>query len=84
MTKMELIKANREKYHKAFTAYEALPEGLEKNVTMSLILPWIKGTNWLGGLSDRIANRELEKLILMGYELSDIENEFNRQMDLYS
>lgn len=42
MTKMELIMANREKYHKAFTAYVALPEGLEKDVTMSLTLPWIK------------------------------------------
>lgn len=82
MTKLEIINTNKANYEKCVNTIPSL-EGLERLVAENLILAWIKGNKWMGGLSDRKANSAYEKIMDMGYSFEEIEDEFNRQMDLY-
>ena len=84
MTKLEVIKANKALYTKVVDEISKMPEGLAKAVKEHLILRWIKGNNWLGGLSDTEANKAYSKLIELGYEdIDEIEGEYITQMGAY-
>lgn len=79
MTKLEVIKSNKTLYKFVSDAMEdASP--FEKAVTQNLILPWIKGRNWEGGLSDSAFQKGYEKCISLGYDSEEIINEFQRQV----
>lgn len=82
MTKFEIIKQNKVNYEKCLKEIRHL-EGLEKLVAENLILPWIKGNKWMGGLSDSKANQIYEKLMSMGYSLVEIDDEFNKQIEKF-
>lgn len=82
MTKFELIKLNKAQYEEQVKRNETLT-GIAKAVGETLTLTWIKGNNWMGGLSDSKANKIYEKLMAKGYTEEEIDQEFNRQMDWY-
>lgn len=81
MTKLEIIKINKANYKKLTAEIPAL-EGLEKLVAENLVLVWIKGNKWMGGLSDSKAQKIYEKLMGMGYTFDEIDNEFHKQIEL--
>lgn len=82
MTKLEIITTNKANYNKQMAKNETLT-GLAKAVGETLTLAWIKGNKWMGGLSDSKANKLYEKLMEEGYELEEIDQEFQNQMDQY-
>ena len=80
MTKLEIMKDNQRKYAEIESEISEMPDGLAKTVKSMMILAWIKGNKWLGGLSDSVANKLIEKIAEFGYDESDIINEFDRQI----
>ena len=80
MTKLEVIKANKEMYTRIEKMIET-KTGLEKAVAELYMLRWAKGNKWMGGISDNVANKVVETLMVMGYEFDDIMNEIDRQME---
>lgn len=81
-TKLELMKENKERYAKC-EEYIKTASGLQKRVAETLTLAWIKGNEWMGGLSDSKANKYIEKLMSEGYELDEILLEHEVQMNLF-
>lgn len=79
-TKLELMKDNKERYAKVQEEIKGMKPGLERDVKEKVVLPWIKGENWMGGLSDRKAEAIYKK---MPYSFEEIQKEFERQMDKY-
>lgn len=79
MTRLELIKENKARYAELQKRIPSMT-GLEKAVAEHITLKWVKGSNWMGGLSDSVANKAYEKLEAMGYEFDEIDAEFERQM----
>lgn len=82
MTRLDVIKANKNKYAKMEAKIKTMPEGLEKLVSQNLTLKWIKGNNWLGGINDKVASVVFLKLTKMGFTFDEVDEEFNRQMNL--
>jgi hypothetical protein len=80
MTKLDIIRENKKAYADLEKKIPAMT-GIEKAVAENLTLKWIKGNKWMGGLSDSVHTKADEKLMAMGYELEEIEVEFNRQQD---
>ena len=80
MTKLEIIKDNKRKYAEVEAEISGMADGLAKTVKSMMILAWIKGNKWLGGLSDSVANKLIEKIAELGYDESDIINEFDKQI----
>lgn len=79
MTKLEVIKANKKAYAKLTEAIKGMT-GLEKVVAETLTTEWITGNKFLGGLSDRKAQKLLEKIQRMGYDIDKAMDEYDRQM----
>lgn len=80
MTKLDVIKENKANYEKVSRKLNGM-SGLQKLVAQYLILPWLSGHNWLGGLSDTQGNKAYAKIVSMGYDYRDIEKEEQRQQD---
>ena len=80
MTKLEIMKDNKRKYAEVEAEISGMADGLAKTVKSMMILAWIKGNKWLGGLSDSVANKLIEKIAELGYDESDIINEFDKQI----
>lgn len=80
MTRLEVMKVNKANYDKALTEIATLPAGLTKDVKQHLILTWIKGTNWMGGISDKKFSQIANTL---PYTFEEIYDEFNKQMMSY-
>lgn len=80
MTKFELIKVNKARYERLLNEISKMDDGFEKDVKKHLILAWIKGDNWMGGLSDGKFDKIVEK---MPYDPIDILDEFHRQVMEY-
>ena len=83
MTKLEVIKENQRKYAEAEAEISSMSDGLAKIVKQELILAWLKGNKWLGGLSDSVANKLIEKISKLGYDEMQVINEFESQMMSY-
>lgn len=79
MTKLEVIKSNQKMYAEYSRKIDTMT-GLEKAVAQEMILKWIKGTNWMGGISDATYNKAAEKLMSLGYDEDAVAVEFDRQM----
>lgn len=82
MTKLDIIKQNKANYEECLKKIQHLG-GLEKLVAENLILPWINGNKWMGGLSDSKASQIYEKLMNMGYSFDEIDDEFNKQIEKF-
>ena len=80
MNKLELMKYHKEQYEKQLLKNEKM-NGLSKLVGVHLMLPWIKGDKWMGGLSDSKANKAIERIMAQGYDFDEIDDEFQKQMD---
>lgn len=78
MTKLEVIKLNKKQYAELEASIPAM-SGLEKAVAQYVTLAWIKGTKWMGGLSDSAADRAYSKVMAMGYTWDEVDTEFCRQ-----
>ena len=59
-SKLEVITANKKAYKEVENYIEKLPNSLEKDIYKYLILNWLKGHNWLGGLSDYEADEVMD------------------------
>lgn len=79
MTKLEVMKMNK-KYYAEYVEKIKNMNGLEKAVAESMVLEWIKGNKWLGGLSDSSYQKISDLLVQQGYDEFDIMDEFNRQI----
>ena len=79
-TRGEIMQANKKMYEKAKSDIGGMKPGIERDVTEKLILPWIKGNNWMGGLPDRKHQQIVSK---MPYKFEDIQKEFDRQTSKY-
>lgn len=78
MTRLEVIKANKEAYSKFSDEIKNMA-GIQKAVAENITLAWIKGVNWMGGLGDSKAQRLYEKVEKLGYSLEEIDEEFIKQ-----
>ena len=80
LTKLEVMKANKEDYA-AYSKKINGMHGIEKVVAEEFVLAWLKNSNWLGGLSDsawmKIAKRVAKK---HGYTFDEMYDEFERQL----
>lgn len=78
-TRGEIIKINKKYYADLQDKIANMEDGLEKDVASELGLKWIKGNNFLGGLSDRVASKSIEKL-MKKYDCSyeEIDDIFNK------
>lgn len=83
MTKLEVMKTNQKNYAALEKRIEGMGNGLEKLVAVNITLKWIKGTKWMGGISDSVAMKAYDKLMGMGYSFDEIDAEFQRQQDWY-
>lgn len=79
MTRLEVIKSNQKMYAEYSRKIDTM-NGLEKAVAQEMILKWIKGANWMGGISDSAYDKATEKLMNLGYDEDAITVEFDRQM----
>ena len=84
MTKLEIIKNNKRKYAEVEAEIAGMNNSLAKIVKEKMILAWIKGNKWLGGLSDSVANKLIEKIAELGYDELEIIGEFDRQIEEYT
>lgn len=84
MTKLEVIKEHRKQYAETLERISEMQEGLEKSVAKHIILTWIKGSKWMGGLSDTKAFR-LYLIVARetGRTLEEVDAEVRKQMGLY-
>lgn len=80
-TKIEIMKNSKKMYEKAQNEIGGMKPGLQRDVKEKLILPWIKGDNWMGGISDRKFEQVAKK---MPYTFDEIYSEFHKQMMDYS
>lgn len=83
MTKLEVIKENQRKYTEVEAEISGMSDGLAKIVKQEMILAWLKGNKWLGGLSDSVANKLIEKILKLGYDEMQVINEFENQIMSY-
>mgnify|MGYP006908796824 FL=1 len=83
MTKLEVIKENQRKYAEAVAEISSMSDGLAKIVKQEMVLVWLKGNKWLGGLSDSVANKLIEKISKLGYDEMQVINEFENQIMSY-
>lgn len=74
------MKQNKERYAEQLRKNEQM-SGLSKIVGELLMLPWIKGNNWMGGLPDSKANKIFDKIMSFGYDFDEIYDEWQEQMD---
>lgn len=81
MTKLEVMKKNQKNYAAMEKKIEGMENGLEKLVAVNITLKWIKGTKWMGGISDSVVMKAYDKLMAMGYSFDEIDAEFQRQQD---
>lgn len=79
-TKLEVMKQSKENYAKVQEEIKGMKPGLARDVKEKLILPWIKGTDWMGGLSDRKFTQITNN---MPYKMQEIYDEFQKQMMKY-
>lgn len=79
-TKLETMKNNKERYAKVQEEIKGMKPGLERDVKEKVILPWIKGDNWMGGMPDRKFEQIAKK---MPYGVNEIYDEFQKQMMKY-
>jgi len=84
MTGFEIVKANRQKYSEVEAEITTMRDGIEKAVKQEMILKWIKGNKWMGGLSDSAAQKSIDKLASLGYDPMEVLDEFDRQIMAYN
>lgn len=82
MTRIELIKSNKKDYAEYLEKIKSM-KGIKKAVAENFILEWLKGNNWIGGLSDSKYQKILDKLIELGYDENEIVKEFEYQLDTF-
>lgn len=78
-TRLDVMKANKKHYADLQDKIANMEDGLEKDIASELGLKWIKGANFMGGLSYSVANKAIEKL-MKKYDCSyeEIDDIFNR------
>lgn len=74
-SKLEVITANKKAYKEVENYIEKLPDSLEKDIYKYLILNWLKGHNWLGGLSDSMFDKIYDKY-LSDYDFDKVYDYF--------
>lgn len=80
MTGFEIMKENKKQYAMQVERNKQA-SGLTKLVGESVTLAWIKGRDWMGGLSDSVACKLYSRIMKLGYTFDEIDDEFNRQMN---
>lgn len=75
MTKLECINQNKASYSRIEKALSAISKNDKLTILVinELTLPWIKGTNWLGGMSDSKRNKAYQRIMAQGYSYEAIE-----------
>lgn len=85
MTRLELMTQNKIHYEEVSNELIGMQDGLEKAVKKELILRWIKGTGWIGGLGTPQERAGFDKLHKIGYVDDDVIcREFDEQVEMYS
>ena len=80
MIGFEVIKHNKQQYADYVKKIQEM-NGLEKIVAENLVLVWIKGRSWLGGISDSSYEKISNTITTQyGYSFMEIYDEFERQL----
>lgn len=82
MTKLELIRKNIAAYDRLVADIPTL-SGLQKAVAVNMTGPGLKANGWIGGLGSAGLERAARKVLALGYNLDEIEEEHLRQMEIY-
>ena len=82
MAKLEVVKANKKAHAELVEAIKTM-EGLEKAVAETLTTEWLTSNKFMGGLSDSKAQKILERLERMGYDMDNAYDEFEKQMKMF-
>lgn len=82
LTRLEIMRNHKAQYSDFQLKIQGMT-GLTKEVATRMTLKWIKGRDWLGGISDAEYNRALESLEKLGYDIEESDAEFVRQMNLF-
>lgn len=85
MTKLELVKKNKADYAKM---EKIIASGnmtiFEKAVAENITLKWIKGNKWMGGLGcGMAAERCYGRVMNLGYDFEEVDEEFERQTKMF-
>ncbi len=80
MKKIDIINKHKTDYAMLEAKIAKMPAGLERAVAQHVTLTWIKGTKWMGGLSDAAAERAYSRVTAMGYSWEQVDAEFERQI----
>ena len=80
MSRFEIMRENKAQYE-VYSKKIAEMTGLTKLVAENLVLVWIKGNNWMGGISDsRYESIYERKLKRFGYTYEQVHEEFENQI----
>ena len=84
MSRLDLMTANKKLYNKVLEETEKMPMGLEWAVKYYIILEWIKGVNWMGGISDSKHQKACDKIMSdYGVDYDTVFTEELKQMKEY-
>lgn len=85
MTKLEIMRKNKADYAKMEKMIASgKMNALEKAVAENITLKWIKGNKWMGGLGCGMAEQRcFERVMRLGYDFEEIDEEFTRQMKMF-
>ena len=82
LTRLETMREHKAQYSDLQQQIQGMT-GLTKEVATHMTLKWIKGRDWLGGISDAEYEKGSKIIQNHGYNSEDIDQEFNRQMNKY-
>ena len=84
MTKLEIMKSNKKLYTAVLEETEKMGMSFEWAVKEFIILPWIRGNNWMGGISDSKFQKASDKIKdMFCCDDTDIYREATKQMRTY-
>ena len=84
MTKLALILEHKKQYAMMEEIIPTIEDPFEKLIAKTMILPWIKGRNWIGGLSDTKASEVYVKYFEpLGYTSMQVYDAFNEFTEKY-
>lgn len=82
MTRLEVIRENKARYARLMDSIDGMND-LEKRVAETMTTEWIKGNNWMGGISDNKSDKICVMLEKEGFSVEEVDAEFERQMKVF-
>ena len=80
MRRIDVIKANKKHFEEHVSRIRSMGD-FEKQVAENVVLPWLKGNNWMGGMKDSEFEKSSKRV--PGHTEAEVYEEFWRQVKTY-